>query len=189
MPLGLGMPLDAFIDGLSPEELAKLAEQLAQLAVLYFARVLREACVAAGRAPPAQTDEQDVTAKQAGTLLGCSDYEVRAMCQRGELDGYQRVPGGVWHIPPAAVRRYRARQLARGADLRYTPGHDIPRGQSAAPAARLDAAPAGRRVERDGDDRRALGTRRAHRQSAGRDEPYAPGQAAWSGSPLPRPKG
>jgi hypothetical protein len=164
-------------------------EQLPELKGLLEERLCREQLTAVPRpiAPP--TDEPDLTPKAAGKLLGCSDYEVRAMCQRRELDGYQRVPGGVWHIPPAAVRRYRERQLARGADLGYTPAHDTPRGQNPPPPARLDAAPARRRAQRDGDQRRALGAGRPRGQSAGRDEPYAPGQAAWSGPAPPGPKG
>jgi hypothetical protein len=160
-------------------------DQLPELKGLLERRLCAEQ-LAALTPPAAPPDEPDLTLKAAGVLLGCSAYEVRAMCQRGELEGYQRVPGGVWHIPAAAVRRYRERKLARGVDVGYTPTHDTPRGKGPPPPARLDAAPSGGRAQRDRDQRRALGTRRARRQPAGRDEPYAPGQAAWA---LPPPNG
>jgi hypothetical protein len=153
-------------------------------------RLCREQLAAA--APPAAPppDEAPLTTKAAGARLGVSEWEVRAMIARRELEAYRRRPDrGSWHILPAAIRRYQAARLRTRGDFWHTPPDDINGRESPPPPAALDAAPARRRPQRDRPDGEPLGTRRARHHAAGRDRPYAPGAAAWSGPTPPEPKG
>jgi hypothetical protein len=181
----LARPQPAPVDELSREQFAELVGQVA-------ARIVREGLTPLVVAPPAAPEGLWSTAR-AARFLDCSPDELRDRVRRGEIVAVQDRPNGRYHFEPAELERYRqrhrTRSVAAGLDLRYSAAHDsLPRQGIAAPT-RLDAAPARRRAQRDGDDGRPLGARRAHRQPAGRDEPYAPGAAAWSGPAPPVSKG
>lgn len=158
--------------------------------------------------PPAPAVEQTepLTTKQAGVALGCSSWEVLARVRRGVLSGVQDMPNGRWHFEPAEIARYKRDHsrggVAAGIVQRYTPPHaetpgrtpehphhvESGRGARAPVRPRLDAAPACHRARRDGDDGRPLGARRPGRNAPRRDQPYAPGAAAWSGPVPPAPR-
>jgi hypothetical protein len=181
----LARQIRAFVDELPRDRLPQLKGFLEE-------RLWREALAARVVAPPAAPEWLWSTAR-AAHFLDCSPDELRDRVRRGEIVAVQDRPNGRYHFEPAELERYRqrhrTRSVAPGLDLRYGAAHDTPRRESLSPPTRLDTAPARRRAQRDGDDGRPLGARRAHRQPAGRDEPYAPAQAAWSGPTSPAPKG
>jgi hypothetical protein len=181
----LARDMRAFVDELP-------RECLPELKGLLEARLWREALAPPVVAPPGAPEGLWSTAR-AARFLDCSPDELRDRVRRGEIVAVQDRPNGRYHFEPAELERYRARHRTRavalGLDLRYGAAHDTSGRAAPAPPTRLDAAPARRRAQRDGDDGGPLGARRAHRQPAGRDEPYAPGAAAWSGPAPPAPKG
>jgi hypothetical protein len=181
----LARQIRAFVDELPRDRLPQLKGFLEE-------RLWREALARPTVALPVAPEGLWSTAR-AARFLDCSTDELRARVHRGEIVAVQDRPNGRMHFEPAELERYRARHrtrpLAVGTDLGYTPSYDSPRGQDASPAARLDAAAARRRAQRDGNDGRPLGAKRAHRQPPRCDQPYAPGQAAWSRPTPPVPKG
>ena len=192
---------------------AALATALAALTVADLDDVVRElphaACVSLGalcddrvraeraertvRAPvilePAHLEDGRtiLTADEAAAYLRISRDTLYAQVARGELAPLPRPRGGRIRFRRSDLET--AAWLANGVPLRYMPPHDPPRRASVAPPARLDATGAGPRARRDGDDRRPMGARGAHRHTHGRGEPWAPGQAAWAGPPKPGPDG
>jgi hypothetical protein len=181
----LARQVRAFVDELPREQLPELKGYLE-------ARLWREALAPVVSVVPPNTAGL-LSTKAAAALLDCKPDELRDRVRRGDIVAVQDRSGGRYHFEPAELERYRqrhrTRSVANGADLRYMPLHDTPRSATAPPPARLDPAPAGRGAQRDGTDGRPLGARRARRHPAGRDRPYAPGQAAWSDPAPPAPKG
>ena len=183
----MATPLRAFVDELP-------REQLPLLKGLVEERVCREQLTFALRPPePAAARGDLVNTKAAAQMLDCSEYEIRDLVHRRELGCVRRTPRGRLHFEPATLAAYiaqhRTKPLAFGLDHRYAASHDAPGGANPTPPARLDAAPAGRRLKHHRNDGRPVGARRTRRHAAGRDEPYAPGAAAWSDPPAPDAKG
>lgn len=178
----------AYIDAAPLEQLPALKGALA-------ARLCRETLAAVTPQPPPRPgdDGPPYTLEEAATQLGYRDpKEVRRLIARGELPGaYQHGRSGRWHVPRSTIRAYQARKasLVRGLDQRYSAPHDALSRQGTPAPTRLDPTRARRRAECDDDDRRPLGARPARRRSARDHDPYAPGQAAWSGPAPPAPKG
>jgi hypothetical protein len=173
----LARPLRALVDELP-------RAQLPELKGLLEARLCREMLtpVPAAATPPADGGLRST--KAAAAYLNCSPWEIRDRAQRGELVGIQSKSGGRWQFELDELERYKTTHrragLANGVDLRYTPPHEPHRRPRAAARPRVDAAPARGRPQRNRDDRRPLGTRAAHHHPTGRNEPFAPGQAAWT---------
>ena len=129
-----------------------------------------------------------LTADEAAHELKMSLDTLYARVHRGEVVALPRPPGGRLRFRRGDLRGPAA--VANGTHRRYIRPHDSTRRANPPPPARLDAAPARGGPQRDSDDRRALGTRRAGRDAARRDEPWAPGQGAWTDPEGdPRPKG
>jgi hypothetical protein len=173
----LARPLRTLVDELP-------REQLPELKGLLEARLCREALAAVHPAPDPPVDGRLRSTKAAAAYLDCSEWELLDRARRGDLAGIQDKRGGRWHFELAELERYKHAHtraaVANGADQRYTPPHEPHRRPRATARSRVDAAPARGRPQRDRDDRRPLGTRRTRRNPAGRDEPFAPGQAAWT---------
>src|SRR5262245_56878782 len=122
--------------------------------------------------------------------------EEAAHAQRISLDTlYARVRYGLLvPLPRCQGGRLRFRRgdlkVANGIDRRYIPPHDRTGRTSPPPPAPLDATRARRGLGRHGDNGGPLGARRPRRDTARRDEPWAPGQGAWADPQGdPRPKG
>ena len=128
-----------------------------------------------------------VTADEAAHELRVSLDTLYARVRAGLLVPQPRCHGGRLRFRRGDLR---GPAVANGADHRYMPPHDRNGRADPSSPARLDATRARRGPQRDGDDRRALGTRRAGRDAPRRDEPWAPGQGAWADPQGdPRPKG
>src|SRR4029453_12559345 len=181
----LARQIRAFVDDLPRDRLPQLKGFLEE-------RLWREALARPSVAVSVPPESLWSTAR-AACFLDCSADELRDRVHRGEIVAVQDRPNGRYHFEPAELgrsrARHRTRSVANGADLRYTPDHDTPQRATAPPPARLDAAPARRRAQRDGADGRPLGARRARHHPAGSDRPYAPGAAAWGDPAPPAPKG
>jgi len=135
---------------------------------------------------PANLDEV-LTAAEAAHALKMSLDTLYAKVHRGELLPEPRPPGGRLKFRRANLR---LTSVADEIDRRYSTPHDTANGASSAPPARLDPTRARRGPQRDADDRRPLGARRARRHAARRNDPWAPGQGAWADPQGdPRPKG
>jgi hypothetical protein len=162
-------------------------EQLPELKGLVAERLCRETLRSPVPAPP-PTDEPSLTVKDATRRLRCSEWTVYQLARAGELGGEQSKTNGRWHFTAAGLAAYRARHtrgLARGVDQRYSPPHadDLDRRATTPAPPRVDAARTGGGAQRDRDNRRPLGTRRARRHAPGSDRPCAPGAAAWATRP------
>ena len=190
--------LAAEVTGLPLEELAALVSSLPRVAFLSL-HVLVEDRIwsdrAAALAPPAPVvvtaaapdAEEILTADEAAAVLRLSLDSLYARVHRGELVPLPRCPKG-----RLKFRRGDLRPVANEVDRRYTPPHDRNGRANPPPPARLDATPARGGPQRDGDHRRPLGTRGAGRNTARRNEPWAPGQGAWAdpqGDPRPKGRG
>lgn len=156
--------------------------------------------------PPAPVDETPpLSTKQAARALGCSPWEVLARVRRGVLVGEQNARNGRWKFERAEIARYKREHsrggFAAGIDPRYSsphaetpgtsPAHPHPasaRGARHSGRPRVDATAARERPRGDVDDGRPVGARRPCRDAPRRDEPYAPGAAAWSGPAPPPPR-
>ncbi len=131
----------------------------------------------------AERESRVMLANEAATTLGISLDTLYARVEHGDLVPLPRPRKGRLKFARAYVR-----EVANGADQRYTPPHDQPRRASPPAPTRLDPAPARGDPQRDRHDRRPLGTGAPQRDAPRRDDPYAPGQAAWRDRPKP-PKG
>jgi hypothetical protein len=177
----------AFVDELPRDRLPQLKGFLEE-------RLWREALARPAAALPVVPEGLWSTAR-AARFLDCSTDELRDRVHRGEIVAVRGRPNGRLHFEPAELDRYRqrhrTRSVANGLDHGYGAPHDTARDPDAAPATPLHPAAARQGNQRDRDDDRPLGARRAHRHVPGRNLPYAPGQAAWSGpTPAgPPPKG
>jgi len=193
-PLGLVAALVAC----SLEDLALVVEELPRPQVLSLRelcddRVWSDRCAAL--APPAPVvvaaaldPDEILTAEEAAGERKVSLDTLYAMVERGEVLALPRPPKGRIKIR----RRELYPSVANGKDQRYIPPHDSTRRDRPPPPTRLDATPTRGGPQRDRDDRRPLGTRRAGRDAARRNEPWAPGQGAWAdpqGDPRPKGRG
>ena len=134
---------------------------------------------------PAADPEEILTADEAAHALRISLDTLYARVHRGELEAEPRVAGG-----RLKFRRANLRLVAPSVDRRYAPPHDGAGRENPPHAARVDATRARGGPQRNGDDRRPLGARRARRHTTRRNEPWAPGQGKWyDPQGDPRPKG
>jgi hypothetical protein len=185
----LARSLRAFIDELPPEQLLELK---GLLEARLWREVLAVTMLATTLSTPPPTEGALLSTHAAAAYLDTSEYELRDRVRRGEVRAIQGKTGARYHFEVSALEEYKVqhgtRPRAPGARHRYTPPDDPPRGAAVSPPTRLDPAPARRRPKRHRNDGRALGTGHPRRNAARRDEPYAPGLAAWSGPTPPAPK-
>ena len=189
--------LVAKVAALPLEELAPFVRALPRLALLsvmaladdqlWAERLAHAPAPVVITAATAAAPGEILTADEAATYLRISLDTLYAQVARGELAPLPRPRGGRIRFRRRDLETFA--WLANGVPPRYMPGHDPTRRASPPPAPRVDATRARPRPRRDGDDRRPLGTRGAHRHTHGRGEPWAPGQAAWTGPPKPGPDG
>jgi hypothetical protein len=181
----LARQIRAFVDELPRDRLPQLKGFLEE-------RLWREALARPAVALPVAPEGLWSTAR-AARFLDCSTDQLRDRVHRGEIVAVQDRPNGRLHFEPAELERYRARHrtrsVAAGLHDRYSADHDTTGSTGPPSPARLDAAPARHGARRSRDDGRPLGAGHARRHSLGRDQPYAPGAAAWSGPAPPVPKG
>jgi excisionase family DNA binding protein len=136
---------------------------------------------------PAADPEALVTAEEAARVLRVSLDTLYARVERGELVPLPRVRGGRLRFRRGDLVTRPA--VANAAGPGYIPVHDSLRRATPPPSLAVDPTPSRGGPQRDGDDRRPMGARRAHSHAARRDCPWAPGKAAWAGPGDPDPKG
>jgi len=183
---------------LVPDELSALVHALPRLAFLSLHMLVEDRIWtdrAAALAPPvpvvvaAASDADEIlTAEEAAAVLKISVDTLYGRVARGELVALPRCPKGRVKLRRGDL--WPGAPVANGVGPRYRAPHDTNGRASAPPPARVDATGARDRARGGGDDRRPLGTRRAGRNTARRNEPWAPGQGAWADPQGdPRPKG